>query len=146
MNTQLLLLIIDLLNKRSMKKMLQIIVVATIIIFPAKIFSQNYSVNTVETLKGQIIRIDKMSSGKNSSGIHLLLKTDKDSIAVHVGPEWYVAKQKVQLNVNDNIEVKGSRTMYNNKPAIIAAEIKKINSTLTLRDSKGFPLWSGRNK
>jgi hypothetical protein len=129
-----------------MKKMLQIILVATIIIFPVKIFSQNYNVNTVETLKGQITRIDKMSSGKNSSGIHLVLKTDKDSIAVHVGPEWYLTKQNVQLNVNDNIEVKGSQITYNNKPAIIAAEIKKGNSTLTLRDSKGFPLWSGRNK
>ena len=87
-----------------------------------------------------------MSSGKNSSGIHLLLKTDKDSISVHVGPEWYLTQQNVQLNVKDNIEVKGSRITYNNKPAVIAAEIKKGNSTLTLRDSKGFPLWSARNK
>jgi hypothetical protein len=106
-------------------------------IFPAKIFSQNYNVNTVETLNGQIMRVDKFSSGKNSSGIHLLLKTGKDSIAVHVGPEWYLMKQNVQFNVNDNIEVKGSRMMYDNRPAIIAAEIKKGNSTLVLL--KDFP-------
>jgi hypothetical protein len=129
-----------------MKKILHLLLFATITIFPAKIFSQNYNVNTVETLKGQIIRVDKFSSGKNSSGIHLLLNTGKDSIAVHVGPEWYLTKQNIQFNANDNIEVKGSRIMYDNHPAIIAAEIKKGNSTLVLRDAKGFPLWSGRNK
>jgi hypothetical protein len=41
------------------------------------------------------------------------------------------------------VEVKGSRITFEGKPAIIAAEIKKGEETLKLRDENGFPVWSG---
>ena len=123
------------------------LLVLIVCIYPANVFSQNYNVNTVQILKGQVVRVDRISSGKNSSGIHLLIKTDKDTIPVHVGPEWYLSKQNVQFNVDDKIEVKGSKIIYNNSPAIVAGEIKKGTSTLVLRDANGYPLWSGgRNR
>jgi hypothetical protein len=33
--------------------------------------------------------------------------------------------------------------MFEGKPAIIAAEVKKDDEVLTLRDASGFPAWSG---
>lgn len=35
---------------------------------------------------------------------------------------------------------------FNGKPSIIASEVKKGKDVLTLRDSKGVPLWSGWNR
>jgi len=35
------------------------------------------------------------------------------------------------------------RVAFDGKPAIIAAEVKKGDSTLVLRDSAGIPPWAG---
>jgi len=39
--------------------------------------------------------------------------------------------------------VKGSRFTLGGKPAIIAAEVKKGDEVLKLRDDAGFPMWIG---
>jgi hypothetical protein len=72
-----------------------------------------------------------------------VLKTDKETIAIHLGPEWYIERQDVKLEKGDRIEVKGSRITFEGKPVIIAAEIKKGDSVLVLRDSVGVPAWAG---
>jgi hypothetical protein len=41
------------------------------------------------------------------------------------------------------IEVKGSRVTFEGKPALIAAEVRKGDEVLKLRDEAGMPLWSG---
>jgi hypothetical protein len=78
-----------------------------------------------------------------SAGVHLLLKTDKETIPVHLGPEWYISNQELKLEPKDKVEVKGSRVMFNGKPAIIASEVVKGEQVLKLRDDNGIPLWSG---
>jgi DNA/RNA endonuclease YhcR with UshA esterase domain len=79
-------------------------------------------------------------------GIHLNLQTDKETIAVHLGPDWFMKKQSPQIETGDAIEVTGSRVTFDGKPAIIAAEIKKGNKVIKLRDQNGVPLWSGRGR
>ncbi len=54
-----------------------------------------------------------------------------------------VTLPKVEEAKKKEIEVKGSRITFAGKPAIIAAEIKKGEQILTLRDKNGFPAWSG---
>jgi hypothetical protein len=107
-------------------------------------YQRMYNPATVETISGVIESLDKIMPTKGmSSGIHLVLKTDKESIAVHLGPEWYIERQDVRLEKGDRIEVKGSRITFEGKPVIIAAEIKKGDSVLVLRDSVGVPAWAG---
>jgi hypothetical protein len=48
-----------------------------------------------------------------------------------------------KIELGDTVDVKGSRITYNGKPAIIAAEVKKGDAVLKLRDENGFPAWSG---
>lgn len=43
----------------------------------------------------------------------------------------------------DKVEVTGSRITFQDKPAIIAAEVKKGDEILKLRDGNGFPAWAG---
>ncbi len=107
-------------------------------------YNKMYNPSTVETLSGTVESVDKITPMKGmNSGIHVMLKTDKETISVHVGPEWYIERQDVKLEKGDKIEVKGSRVTFADKPAVIAAEVKKGDSTLVLRDSNGVPAWAG---
>ncbi len=73
----------------------------------------------------------------------LKTKTDKEKISVHLGPGWYIENQDTKIEPKDKVEITGSRITLEGKPAIIAAEVKKGEEVLKLRDEKGFPLWSG---
>jgi hypothetical protein len=99
---------------------------------------------TVETVSGEVASIDRITPNKGMTpGIHMNVKTDKETISVHLGPVWYIENQDVKIAPKDKIEVKGSRVTFGGKPVIIAAEVKKGDEVLQLRDESGFPVWSG---
>jgi hypothetical protein len=107
-------------------------------------YGKMYNPKTVETISGEVLGVDKIIPMKRMSyGIHLMVKTDKETISVHLGPGWYIENQDVKIEPKEKIEVKGSRITFEGKPVIIAAEIKKGNEILKLRDENGFPVWSG---
>ena len=108
-------------------------------------YSRMYNPKTVETLSGEVVSVEKFTSGaKMSYGVHFTLKTDKETIAVHLGPSWYVEKQPVSIAQGDKVEVTGSRITYQGQPAIIAAEVRKGGQVLKLRDANGVPAWAGQ--
>jgi hypothetical protein len=110
-------------------------------------YNRMYNPATVETLAGTVEAVDKVTPMKGMySGIHLMVKTDKETISVQLGPEWYIERLDTKIQKGDKIEVKGSRVTFAGKPAIIAAEVKKDDSTLVLRDSTGIPAWAGWRK
>jgi len=107
-------------------------------------YNRMYNPATVETLSGAVETVDKVMPMKGMhSGVHVVLKTDKETISVQLGPEWYIERLDTKIQKGDKIEVKGSRVTFAGKPAIIAAEVKKGDSTLVLRDSAGIPAWAG---
>ena len=107
-------------------------------------YNMMYNANTVETIKGEIVKIERIMPMRGMShGVHLMVKTSKETIDVHLGPAWYIENQDVKLKVGDKIEIKGSRITLQGKPVIIAAEVKKGDVTLKLRDERGFPMWAG---
>lgn len=111
---------------------------------PGSPYTRMYNAQTVETVSGQVMSIDRITPMKGMSyGVHLTLKADKETISVHLGPSWYIDNQDIKLATNDKIEVKGSRITFEGHPAIVAAEVKKGDEVLVLRDSNGFPAWSG---
>ena len=102
---------------------------------------RNYDPKTVETIQGNVVSVDKTSSKDRAYGIHLILQTDKVTIPVHLGPGWHVEKQTPRIEPNDTVTVTGSRVTVSGKPAIIAAQVKKGNDILKLRDENGIPTW-----
>lgn len=110
-------------------------------------YNRVYDLKTVETVSGEVVSVDVITPMKGMCyGVHLTLKTQKESISVHLGPGWYIENQDTKIEPKDKVEVKGSRIVFDGKPAIIAAEVKKGEETLRLRDEKGFPFWSGWRK
>jgi len=107
-------------------------------------YSKMYDPKTVETISGEVVKIDTITPLKGmSAGIHMSMKTDKGEISVHLGPGYFIENQDVKIAAKDKVEVKGSRITFGGKPAIIAAEVKKGDEVLKLRDDSGFPVWSG---
>jgi hypothetical protein len=110
-------------------------------------YNRMYNPKTVETLSGEVVSVDKFTPNKRMSyGVHFTLKTEKATIPVHMGPGWYVEKQGVSIAAGDKVEVTGSRITYQGKPAIIAAEVKKGDQVLKLRDAAGIPAWAGQGR
>jgi len=108
-------------------------------------YSRLYNPRTVTTIRGEVIRVDTITPMHGMGvGLRLLLRTsNREAISVHLGPDWYLERQEISIEPRDRIEVVGSRVTFANTPTIIAAEVKKGNETLVLRDKTGFPVWSG---
>ncbi|HKJ33278.1 MAG TPA: hypothetical protein VKA34_15690 [Balneolales bacterium] len=105
-----------------------------------------FNPDSMVTFKGTVASVDKFTPRKGMSyGIHLKVKSSDDQImSVHLGPAWYVNKQEPKIQVGDEIELSGSKVMYNDQYVIIASELKKGDKTLQLRDKSGIPLWAGK--
>jgi hypothetical protein len=102
-----------------------------------------YDPKTVETVSGDVVRVEHVPSRRGmGGGVHLVLRTGDGTVAVHLGPAGYVERQDVKIAAGDRIQVKGSRVTVDGKPAIVAAEVKKGDQTLVLRDDAGIPKWS----
>jgi hypothetical protein len=75
-------------------------------------------------------------------GVHLMLKTARETIEIDLGPESFLKKQNYQLNKGDDITVVGSRVKRDAGEAVIARNHQgKGNDDLPRRE--GFPRWSG---
>jgi hypothetical protein len=107
-------------------------------------YNRLYNTNTVETVSGEVIAVNHITSTNGMSyGVHLELKTDKETVSVHLGPGWFIENQDITIEPKDKVEIKGSRVTFDGKPAIIAAEVKKGDEVLKLRDQNGIPFWAG---
>jgi DNA/RNA endonuclease YhcR with UshA esterase domain len=99
------------------------------------------------TVQGTVDKVEQMNDmsmpGMNmqGAGLHLLLKTGKETVDVHLGPAAFVEKT-MKFKEGDSIQVVGAKVTMMDKPALIAREVKKGDETLKLRDAQGKPLWS----
>ena len=110
-------------------------------------YSRIYDPKTTETITGEVTRIDTITPLKGMSyGIHLVLQTDRETISVHLGPSWYIERLDMKLHRGDSVTVTGSRVAIKGRPLLIAAELKKGEAVLKLRDENGVPVWAGWRK
>ena len=112
---------------------------------PCTQYCSIYSPNMFETVYGDVVSVEKATPGRGMSyGIHLVVKSDEETLSVRLGPEWYMKDQGFTISPDDKVEIKGHRISDRGEPAIIAAEVKKGDEILKLRDENGLPFWRGR--
>lgn len=110
-------------------------------------YGRLYDQKTMETIAGEVVGVETITPLKGmSSGVHVMLKTGKEKISVHLGPAWFLERQDIKIVPGDQVEIQGSRISFQGKPAMIAAELRKGDEILKLRDENGFPVWSGWKK
>jgi hypothetical protein len=79
----------------------------------------------VRTISGAVVRVDTVAERERAgSAVRLLLSTRAETLAVHVGPVWYLAAQPVRLAPGDSITVRGSRTSLDGAPLLVAAQVR----------------------
>ncbi len=107
-------------------------------------YGRMYNPNNITTVSGEVISVETFTPrGRMSGGMHLQLKTDAETLDVHLGPAWYLQNQDIQIQPEDKLEITGSKVDFAGQPAIMAASVKKGDNTLILRDDSGFPVWHG---
>jgi hypothetical protein len=110
----------------------------------ASSYNRLYNISTVTTVRGEVVAVDRIRPLKGMSyGVHLTLKADSGVVSIHLGPEWYFENQDVKIVPKDILEIRGSKVVFEGSPAIIAAEVRKGDQLLKLRDENGVPVWNG---
>ncbi len=115
-----------------------------------------YDVDAVEILSGTVEKVyEKVPTNfpnQYTLGYHLILKTEKETVDVHMGPVWYIKSLEGRIGKGDRIQVVGSCSEGHPSAEgktrmreIEAAEVSKDGAVvLKLRDRDGVPLWSDR--
>jgi hypothetical protein len=107
-------------------------------------YQRMYDPAKVETITGRVEAVETLVPMRGMhNAVGLMVKTDRETILVHLGPDWYIGRLDTRLLKGDTIEVRGSRVTVAGKPALIAAEVKKAGKVLVLRDEAGIPVWAG---
>lgn len=106
-----------------------------------------YDAATVQTIQGEVLSVDQVASrGRRGAGVHLTVKTESGTLPVHLGPKWYLRDQALVLKPGDRISVTGSKVDFKGEPAVIAKEVTRDGSALSLRDDTGRPVWAGSKR
>lgn len=107
-------------------------------------YHRMYDPAKAEIVKGHVASVEQISGRRGrGTGVVLSLKTGTETLSVHLGPSWYINKQDAKFAAGDVVEITGARAARSGQDIFIAAEIKKGNETLKLRDENGVPLWAG---
>lgn len=107
-------------------------------------YSGLYNPALADNLTGEVLKVERVTPAKGMTyGVQILLRTERETLPVHLGPGWYVERLDLKVEKGDQVEVKGARTNFQNRQVIIAREIKKGDYLLVLRDAAGIPVWAG---
>jgi hypothetical protein len=108
-----------------------------------------YDTATEATVTGTVDSVEQIAGPgggrgrRGSGGTHLTLKTRTEALDVHLGPTAFLNETKVAIAKGDTLVITGSRVTVDNEQVFIAKEVKKGDSTWTLRDAAGLPMWRG---
>jgi hypothetical protein len=102
-----------------------------------------YNPKTITTVKGSVLSLETVPPQSKDPGAmrSTVLKMEKGEITVLLGPDWYLAEQKISLKAGDQLEMTGSKVTLAGKPTILASDLKVSAKSITLRNNRGFPLW-----
>ena len=105
-----------------------------------------YDPKTEVTLTGAVVHVNSVAHAAGSSGMAaqdstLLLKSDTGTVVVQLAPAAFLAEKKLKIAKGDTVQVIGSRVTNGESQVLVAREIRKGNTSWTLRDASGAPLW-----
>ncbi len=107
-------------------------------------YNRIFVVSKMSQLAGEVVAVDTfVPQSKMTEGVSLKVKTGQEMMTVHLGPKWFIDNQDLRFSPAEQVEVRGSKVIFNGSPVIVAAEVIKGDKSLYLRDDQGRPVWSG---
>lgn len=101
-----------------------------------------YDADALAMIEGKVTAVVEVASrGPDGAvGVHLTLQTADGDWRINLGPKWYLERQAMHLRVGDRIAVTGSKI---GQQTLTAAEIRRGDARLLLRETDGLPRWRG---
>ena len=99
-----------------------------------------YDVKAEVTIKGVVEDIHESKMRGDHPGLHLILKTETETIEVHACPVLFMSELEFAIEKGDTLTVDGSRPEAGG--IVVAREITKGQVSLRLRDKTGAPVWT----
>ena len=102
-----------------------------------------YNPNTIQDAAGTVVSFQQTRPRLSRwHAVVVFLKTpNNDSMEVHLGPQWFLEENSLNLQPNDPIAVSGSLVTVEGRPFLMANKITKGDKTLVLRKDDGRPAW-----
>ena len=102
-----------------------------------------YDPATEAVFKGAVQEVkDRQCPVSGGLGSHVILKLENSStIEVHLATKKFVDEYELAFNVGDQLEVTGSKVMFEGVETIFAREVKRGNDVYVFRDKNGKPVW-----
>jgi hypothetical protein len=101
-----------------------------------------YDVKAEVTITGVVEELHESKTRGDHPGLHLVLKTETETIEVHACPLRFMTDLEFAVDKGDTLTIVGSRP--GGEGLVVAREITKGQTSLTLRDKTGAPVWTGR--
>jgi len=107
-------------------------------------YGRLYNPANEQTISGQVVRIETGAPLPGMApGMQMLVQTDDaQTTRVHIGPEWYLKRQDVELPEHTSVQVTGATAEVEGQPVLLAREVQFDGHVLMLRDTQGMPMWS----
>jgi hypothetical protein len=102
-----------------------------------------YDLGNEVTIKGVVQEVkDFQCPVSGGMGAHLVVKTDKGLVTVHLALSKYLSEYGFNFAKGDQVEILGAKAKVgDDENAILARKIERGNQTFTFRDKHGKPLW-----
>jgi len=102
-----------------------------------------YDPATEAVFKGTVQEVrDRQCPVSGGLGSHVILKLENGStIEVHLASKKFVDEYELVFNVGDQLEVTGSKVIFEGVETIFAREVKRGNDVYVFRDKNGKPVW-----
>ena len=114
-------------------------VVAALVLLSRRQEPTTYNAANETTITGTVKDVQEYYCPvTDDRGTHLLVKTDKGDVLVHVALARYLRKQNIAFGAGDQVQVLGAKTTDD---AMIARQVTRAGDTFILRDAAGTPAW-----
>jgi len=102
-----------------------------------------YDVANELTIKGVIDEVkDFQCPVSGGMGAHLVVKTDKGLVTVHLALSKFMSEYGLSFAKGDEVVITGVRAKVGDDDnAILARKVERGNQTFVFRDKEGKPLW-----
>lgn len=100
-----------------------------------------YHASREATISGPVLYLGDEPSGAAWAGVYVIMKDGQNEIAIYLGPSSFLAKEGLQLHMQDSVKILGSRTQWSGSEIILARQVTAGHKTVILRNEQGEPRW-----
>lgn len=94
------------------------------------------------TIKGVIDQVSDYDCPiSGTMGSHLSVTSSDGTVEVHLAASKFLKEYAIVLSKGDTVQVTGTKTVFDGKPALLARQVTVADRTYSFRDDKGIPLW-----